>query len=428
MTDSPYSIESLYNVWQKMRHHPRTSAARDLAVGADGTRAETFEAGLHQNLREISRRIHRTERDGRPSYHFGPLLVFEHSKVGGVSRDIYVARVRDQLVLRVMHHVVCAAAQERLGTSLKPPKPIEMIDNFRRDASAITCPFILRTDIQSFFESVPRDRVVEQAASLVDEPTTRGLLLRWSERVIARPAWHSGRGCDFPVAGLPPGLSLSSSLAELYLVDLDGQAQKRFHWFRYVDDILVLCKSEAEADAAHEWISGAVENLRLSISTPKTKIGRLRDGVTWLGLIHFESETRADPTRVRRWLKRFLSMKRHAAEQVRACPDSESRAAAVAEFHRDLRREVRGLDNSRPYWYSRVSDLGPWKRLDSSLHAMIRSLHRLASLPAPSGRLLPSVNSTIAVRRQRLSVPQNADQGQCANSPDNQGQTPIKGK
>jgi hypothetical protein len=401
---------------------------RNLAVGADGTRAELFEAGLSQNLREISRRIHRTDQDDLPSYRFGPLLVFEHSKVGGVSRNIYVARVRDQLVLRVMHDVVCAAAQKQLGTSLKPPKPIEMVDSFRREVAAISCPFVLRTDIQSFFESVPRHRAAEHAANLIDERITQGLLLRWSEHIIARPAWHSGRGGDFLVAGLPPGLSLSSSLAELYLVNLDGQARKRLHWFRYVDDILVLCKSEAEAQAAHEWVCGAIENLSLSISIPKTKISRLQDGVSWLGLMHFNSETRADPVRVRRWLKRFVSMKRQAVAQIRACSDPEGRTSVVAAFHRNLRKEIRGVGNSRPHWYSRVSDHGLWKELDSSLHAMIRSLHRMASLPAPYGRLLPSVHSHIAARRQRLSAPQNADQGQCANSPDNQGLTPIKGQ
>ncbi len=428
MTDSPYSVESLGETWQKMRRHPHALAMRVLAVGADGTRAETFEAGLGQNLSEISRRIHRTDQDGLPSYRFGPLLAFEHSKVDGASRNIYVPRVRDQLVLRVMHDVVCASAQSRLEISLKPPKPVEMIDRFRRDASGIPFPFVLRTDIQSFFESVSRDRVVEQAAGLIEEPITQSLLHRWSERVIARPAWHSGRGCDFPVAGLPPGLSLSSALAELYLVNLDRQAQIRFNWFRYVDDILVLCESEAEAYAAQEWARGAIEDLSLSMSMPKTKIGSLQDGVSWLGLTHFNSETRADPMRVRRWLKRFVSMKRHTAEQIRACSDPESRAAAVEEFHRNLRREVRGVGNSRPYWYSQVSDYGQWKQMDRSLHAMIRSLHRLASLPAPSGSLLPSVHGNIAVRRQRLSAPHIRRPRAMRDSPDSQGLTPIKGK
>ncbi|MGA7414535.1 MAG: RNA-directed DNA polymerase, partial [Bryobacteraceae bacterium] len=347
-----------------MRRRPHTSVKRELAAGADGTRAETFEAGLAQNLREISRRIHRTDQDGLPSYRFGRLLLFEHSKEGGVSRNIYVARIRDQLVLRVMSDVVCAAAQKRWGTSLKPPKPVEMIDSFRRDVATISCPFVLRTDIQAFFGSVPRDRVAEQAASLIDEPITRSLLFRWSEHIIAGPAWHSGRECDFPVAGLPPGVSLSSCLAELYLANLDGQAQKRFHWFRYVDDILVLCKSETEAQAAHEWVRGALENLGLSISMPKTNIARLQDGVSWLGLKHFDAETRADPMRVRRWLKRFVTMKRRAAEQIRVGADPESRVATVTEFHRNLRREIRGVGNSRPHWYSRVSDHGLWKQLD----------------------------------------------------------------
>jgi hypothetical protein len=411
--DSPYSHESLIQTWRRMRRRRQASGSKELAVGVDGARAETFEAALPYNLREISRRIHRTGPDGLPSYRFGPLLQFEHSKTGGGSRKIYVPRVRDQLVLRVMHEVVCAAAQKQLGTSLRPPKPTEMIDAFRRYAAGISCPFVLRTDIQSFFESVPRDRAAKRAASLIDEPITQGLLSRWSENIRARPAWHSGRGYDFAVEGLPPGLSLSSSLAELYLADLDAQAQKRFHWFRYVDDILVLCKSEADAHAAQAWVIEALESFNISISKPKTKIGKLQDGVSWLGLVHFNSETRAEPIRVRRWLKRFVSMKRHAAEQVRACSDSDSRESAVADFHRNLRKEVRGLGNSRPYWYARVSDQGLWKQLDSSLHAMIRSLHRLASLPAPSGRRLPSVHSTIAVRRQRLSAPHNADQGQC---------------
>ncbi len=181
MTDSPYSVESLGETWQKMRRHPHALAMRVLAVGADGTRAETFEAGLGQNLSEISRRIHRTDQDGLPSYRFGPLLAFEHSKVDGASRNIYVPRVRDQLVLRVMHDVVCASAQSRLEISLKPPKPVEMIDRFRRDASGIPFPFVLRTDIQSFFESVSRDRVVEQAAGLIEEPITQSLLHRWPD-------------------------------------------------------------------------------------------------------------------------------------------------------------------------------------------------------------------------------------------------------
>jgi hypothetical protein len=391
---------------------------RDLAVGADGTRADKFEAALQQNLKEISRRLQRVDADGLPAYRFGPLLTFEHSKPGGGSRKVYVPRIRDQLVLRVMHDVVCTAVRRRLGLSLKPPTPLQMIDSFRRQAAAIDYPVIVRTDIQSFFESVPRADVVEEAACLIGEGITPGLLHRWSEHIVARPAWRSGQGHDFEVTGLPPGLSLSSVLAELYLADLDREAHKRLHWFRYVDDILVLCKSEAEAYGAHEWVAAKLESLSLSVSVPKTKIGPLRDGVSWLGLTHLTSETHADPLRVTRWLKRLVSMKRNAGEQVSACSDPASRAVVVSTFHRDLRREIRGLGNARLHWYSRVNDQGFWKELDSSLHGMIRSLHRMAALPAPSGRLLPSIHRSIAARRQRLSAPQNADQGQCAKSPE----------
>jgi hypothetical protein len=148
----------------------------------------------------------------------------------------------------------------------------------------------------------------------------------------------------------------------------------------------------------------------------------------WLGLTHFDLNSKAEPARVKRWLKRFALMKRGAVLKIRACSQAESREAAISEFHRCLRREVRGLGNSRPHWYVQVHDDGLWKRLDSSLHAMIRSVHRFASRPAPTGRRLPSIHGLIAIRRERLSAPQNADKGQCANSPAAQGITPINGK
>jgi hypothetical protein len=421
----PFSPDGLTEVWRRLRWRGGRDTARELAVGVDGMRADAFERTLGRQLAEISRRVLRLEPDGLPSYRFGPLLQFEHPKPGGGRRLIHVARIRDQVVLRALHEQVCAGGQRAHGIRLQVPEPRPVLAAFRRLAAQPGAAWALRADIRSFFDAVPREAAVELAAATLEDPLTRGLLRRWSQGVSVRPAWRAGRGRDELVAGLPQGLSLSASLAELWASRLDGPLAAEFPYLRFVDDIVMVGADRAEMERARDVLAAAVGRLGLELSPAKTRILPLSAGVPWLGLIHRPEGARPDPTRVDKWLQRFVSLRRRAGRELQASAEAGARREAVRRFHAGIRSELVGRANWRVRWYALAEDDGSWRELDRSLHAMIRSLHRHAGEPPPTGRRLPSVHR--ALRYLRLSAPPSADQGPCANLPPPGGDSADQG-
>jgi RNA-directed DNA polymerase len=429
MTPDRYHPEALHHVWQRMRRVGRTGVQRRLATGVDGMRAEAFEANLDRNLAEVARRVARPDASGDPSYAFAPLLRIVQAKGGGTGeRALHVPRVRDQLVLRVMHEALLDAARAQLDADLRPPPPAAVVKRFRGALQGLSNPIVLRTDIRAFFDSSPREHLVEQAIALGLDPVSSGLFRTWSRTVRARPAWRAGTHHDTPVTGLPQGLSVSASLSELLGHAIDREATRRFRWFRYVDDILVLCETEREAADAHAWIATAVGRHGLELSPAKTAVRRLEDGVAWLGMNHGPTATHADPARVQRWVARFALMRRRVGAELRAVSETADAHRLVAEFERAVRAEVEGRTSTRAAWYALVEDDGAFRELDQSIHALVRSVRRSAGLPPPDARTLPSVHRNVGARRRSFPTPSSAEQGPCATLPSQGGPSADQGQ
>src|SRR5690606_25669029 len=76
-----------------------------------------------------------------------------------------------------------------------------------------------------------------------------------------------------PESGVPQGAVLSPVLANLYLNPLDHQmAQAGFEMVRYADDFVILCRSQADADAALTMVRCWVEGAGLILHPDKTHI------------------------------------------------------------------------------------------------------------------------------------------------------------
>jgi RNA-directed DNA polymerase len=84
--------------------------------------------------------------------------------------------------------------------------------------------------------------------------------------------------------GVPQGLSISNILASIYMRDLDVVFSQRenFTYFRYVDDILILCNKNDKVLLEHE-LNINVEELGLSINNDKNVYGYLTQEFTFLG-------------------------------------------------------------------------------------------------------------------------------------------------
>ena len=102
--------------------------------------------------------------------------------------------------------------------------------------------YIIRTDIQQCFESVPHDKLFDYLQnntllSTKSKAFLKGLICNEFESKKDKTEIESGKG-------LPRGCAVSSYLAELYLSKIDDEIQRRtdnlVYYARYVDDIIMI--------------------------------------------------------------------------------------------------------------------------------------------------------------------------------------------
>jgi len=150
---------------------------------------------------------------------------------------------------------------------------------------------IIRTDIESFYESIPQDKLLQKIEG-------NNLLSSLSKKLIKKIFYEFESVKDTtiinPGKGIPRGVAISPLLAELYLKDLDREIQSipdLIYYARYVDDIVaIFCPKTASTKRVYiKEIEERVTNSGLSLSTPKTEIidvldkGVFNKSFTYLG-------------------------------------------------------------------------------------------------------------------------------------------------
>ena len=106
---------------------------------------------------------------------------------------------------------------------------------------------IIKTDIKSFYESIPQNRLLNK----VDDNT---LLSPFSKKLIKKLFYEYENRKDTtliePLKGVPRGIGLSAYLSELYMRDIDSDIksmQDIIYYARYVDDIVVIFSPKTES-------------------------------------------------------------------------------------------------------------------------------------------------------------------------------------
>ncbi|MXZ89366.1 MAG: RNA-directed DNA polymerase [Dehalococcoidia bacterium] len=131
-----------------------------------------------------------------------------------------------------------------------------------RQAHASGYKYALLTDLTAYFDHVNHKILLGQLRSFRVSEKNLALLGDLLEH------WSGGS----PV-GIPQGLDPSSFLGNIYLDRLDKHmVRKKYHYFRYVDDIRVFANSESELQRAMVDIIRQNRALGLHVQTGKTKI------------------------------------------------------------------------------------------------------------------------------------------------------------
>jgi len=132
---------------------------------------------------------------------------------------------------------------------------------------------ILFTDVQNYFENINIQVLKEILYRKLTQVQTSG-----KKKSIIRFCIDSICNCLQSWAfnsenGLPQNRDISSFLANIYMDPIDNYIiNQGYDYYRYMDDIRVICKDEFEARKSLKVICHQLRNLHLSLNGSKTKI------------------------------------------------------------------------------------------------------------------------------------------------------------
>ena len=147
--------------------------------------------------------------------------------------------------------------------------------------------YILKTDIKSFYDTIPHDNLKRMLLGGVN-PRIDAKLSELSEE--SKISYQSHIDTLFEITervvnskvGLPQGPAYARYLAELYLDNLDLNLDSKLQleeiqlYQRYVDDIFIIAPSEDSAKSALAMLRAELELLGLDINNEKTSITKIR--------------------------------------------------------------------------------------------------------------------------------------------------------
>lgn len=133
--------------------------------------------------------------------------------------------------------------------------------------------WVLESDIANCFEAIPHSQLMSAVAERIVDRHVLKLL-----RAMLRAGVMQDGAVRRSVTGTPQGAVISPLLCNVYLHRLDRQWAERGHGVlvRYADDLVAMCRTRAEAEAAS--LRQMLAELGLRPKEAKTRIVHLREG------------------------------------------------------------------------------------------------------------------------------------------------------
>ncbi|HCG5962639.1 TPA: RNA-dependent DNA polymerase [Vibrio parahaemolyticus] len=269
--DEHFSEENLTRIFQDVIIYSG-------GTGIDNINQYTFRNQQKEQISILSRKM----RAG--SYDFTKYKLSLISKGRGKPpREISIPTVRDRISLRAM----CDFLQQRFSQSVTFELPQSVIKKIKFGLETEAYDGYVKLDVSNFYPSVDHALLEKQLNKrLRMHPDIKSVLFS----AIKAPTVTSSKKDDKPSEiGVPQGLAISNILAAIYLQDLDKLLNNIPHalGFRYVDDILILCRYE-DADKIAKFFIGKYAENNLEIHCPKempnkSKIAEISDGFDYLG-------------------------------------------------------------------------------------------------------------------------------------------------
>jgi RNA-directed DNA polymerase len=204
--------------------------------------------------------------------------------------------------------------------------------------------WVAESDIANCFEAIPHSKLM----SAIEERIVDRRILKLL-RAMLRAGVMQDQAITRSGAGTPQGGVISPCLCNVYLHRLDRQwAQRGLGVLvRYADDMVVMCRTQREAQRALVALREILAELDLTLKDAKTRIVELREGGEGLDFLGFHHRwVRGNTLRSRHlcFLARWPSRQamQHARDRVRELTARERLLLPVEDVVQGLNRYLRG--------------------------------------------------------------------------------------
>jgi RNA-directed DNA polymerase len=343
-TYAPANLQSAFDkVWRK--------------GGCAGADRQTVAHFARQAEAELAR-LHEQVRDG--TYRPQPVRRAWIPKLGSSEqRPLGIPAVRDRVVQAALRHVLEPIFETEFAEhsyGFRPGRGAK--EALRRVDTLLKAghDWVVDADLKSYFDTIPHERLL----ALVKARVADGPVLALVESFLRAGVLEEVKGWQPTERGTPQGGVISPLLANLYLHPFDQQmARAGWELVRYADDFVILCRSQAEAQAALSQVRDWVKEAGLVLHPEKTRIVNAAQpgGFDFLGY-HFE--------RGMKWPRKKSLMK--LKERVRTMT-SRLDGRNLKEIVTEVNRSLRGW-----YGYFQHSKANTFRNVDGYVRRRLRNL------------------------------------------------------
>jgi RNA-directed DNA polymerase len=319
------------------------------SAGVDGQSVREFTAQLDWQLDRLEEELKTNSYDPKPVRRCWIPKPGSKEK-----RPLGIPAVRDRIVQGAVRNVIEPIFEREFAEhsyGFRPGRGCK--DALRRVDSLLHegYTWVADVDFRSYFDTIPHDKLMER----VRERMSDGRLLDLIERYLKAGVMDGLKGWEPTERGTPQGAVISPLLANLYLNPLDhmmadaGQAMTR-----YADDLVVQCRSEAQANEALGRIIQWAQANGLTVHLDKTRIvdATQRGGFEFLGY-HFE--------RGMKWPRqKSMDKLRDAIRSKTRRTQGQSVSAIIAQINPVLRGWFGYFKHSKPNTFTGIDG---WVRM-----------------------------------------------------------------
>ncbi|MBN3215852.1 reverse transcriptase/maturase family protein [Pectobacterium polaris] len=269
--DSHYDVDYLKDVYLN-------NVSLSAATGIDNMSHQLLWPILDEQLGIINRKVVSS------TYTFSKYKLKLISKGRGKSpREISIPTIRDKIALKAL----CNFLQLKYQNSINFKLPQSMIRELNLEISSNKFNSFIKFDVASFYPSIDHVKLISRLRKNIRDER----VLKLIESAIKSPTVSKASKKDKPsILGVPQGLSISNILAAIYLSNIDKYFSNKsgIKYFRYVDDVLVLCDENDVQEISRDIIK-RFRKIKLKVYDPqkepeKSSVGLLnKDSFGYLG-------------------------------------------------------------------------------------------------------------------------------------------------